>query len=123
MKRSLKISQSISSKFSKEWFFVSAQETSSQPIHELPLLTPQEKHQLLIEWNDTKADYPADTTIHQLFEEQVKKTPSNTAVVFEDHELTYQQLNERANQLAHYLRAQGVGPDTLLLLVLRDLWR
>jgi non-ribosomal peptide synthetase component F len=45
------------------------------------LLTPEEKHQLLIEWNDTKADYPADKTVHQLFEEQVKKTPNNTAVI------------------------------------------
>jgi non-ribosomal peptide synthetase component F len=53
----------------------------SQPIHDLPLLTPEEKHQLLIEWNDTKADYPEDKTIHQLFEEQVKKTPNNIAVV------------------------------------------
>ena len=74
----------------------------------------QRRHQLLIEWNDTKADYPEDKTIHQLFEEQVIKTPNNIAVVYEDQELTYQQLNERANQLAHYLRKLGVGPDTLV---------
>jgi len=80
----------------------------------ISLLTEEEKHQLLIEWNDTKVDYPKDKTIHQLFEEQVKRTPHNTAVVYEDQELTYQQLNERANQLAHHLRKLGVGPDTLV---------
>jgi non-ribosomal peptide synthetase component F len=84
------------------------------PLQELPLLTSQEKHQLLIEWNDTEADYPADKTVHQLFEEQVRKTPHNIAVVYEDQELNYEQLNEKANQLAYYLRAQGVGPDTLV---------
>jgi amino acid adenylation domain-containing protein len=75
----------------------------SQPIHDLPLLTPQEKHQLLIEWNDTKVDYPADKTIHQLFEEQVKKTPNNIAARDAKNQLTYKELNERSNQLAHYL--------------------
>ena len=68
----------------------------------------------LTEWNDTQTDYPKDKTIHQLFEEQVKKIPNDTAVIFEDQVLTYQQLNEKANQLAHYLRAQGVGSETLV---------
>ena len=86
----------------------------AQEIQTLSLLTEAERHQLLIEWNDTKADYPEDKTIHQLFEEQVEKTPNNIAVVYEDEELTYQQLNERANQLAHHLRTLGVGPDTLV---------
>ncbi|MBL8677374.1 MAG: amino acid adenylation domain-containing protein, partial [Alphaproteobacteria bacterium] len=69
-----------------------------------------------IEWNDTKVEYPEvrDKTIHQLFEEQIEKTPDNIAVVYEDQELTYLQLNEKANQLAHYLRTLGVGPDTLV---------
>ncbi|KAB2877418.1 AMP-binding protein, partial [bacterium] len=83
-------------------------------LQDLSLLTSAEKQQILIEWNDTKADYPKNKTIHQLFEEQVEKTPDNIAVVFEDQELTYQQLNEKANQLAHYLRTLGVGPDTLV---------
>ncbi|MEI6628667.1 MAG: amino acid adenylation domain-containing protein, partial [Alphaproteobacteria bacterium] len=78
------------------------------------LLTSEEKHQLLIEWNDTKAEYPQDITIHQLFEEQADLVPHNVAVVHEDQELTYQQLNQKANRLAHYLRALGVGPDTLV---------
>ena len=86
----------------------------AQEIQTIPLLTEEERHQLLIEWNNTKADYPEDKTIHQLFEEQVEKTPNNIAVVYEDEELTYQQLNERANQLAHYLRTLGVRPDTLV---------
>ena len=60
------------------------------------------------------SSYPEDKTIHQLFEEQVTKTPHNVAVVYEDQELTYEQLNERANQLAHHLRSLGVGPDTLV---------
>ncbi|MBP6952569.1 MAG: amino acid adenylation domain-containing protein, partial [Alphaproteobacteria bacterium] len=85
-----------------------------QLIHELPLLASQEKHQLLVEWNDTSACYPEDKTIHQLFEEQVQKSPRNVAVVYEDQELTYEQLNQRANQLAHHLRSLGVGPDTLV---------
>ena len=85
-----------------------------QSIHTLSLLTPQEERTILIEWNDTQTEYPKDKTIHQLFEEQVERTPNNIAVVYEDQELTYQQLNERANQLAHYLRSLGVGPDTLV---------
>ncbi|MBL8675864.1 MAG: amino acid adenylation domain-containing protein, partial [Alphaproteobacteria bacterium] len=92
----------------------SPKEDLLKSIYELPLLTSQEKHQLLIEWNNTKADYPADKTVHQLFEEQVKKTPHNTAVIYENQELSYEQLNAKANQLAHYLRGQGVGPDTLV---------
>ena len=87
--------------------------TPSSSLRDLSLLTTQEQHQLLIEWNDTKVDYPIDKTVHQLFEEQVEKTPENIAVVYEDEKLTYQQLNEKANQLAHYLRSLGVGPDTL----------
>jgi len=61
--------------------------------------------------NDTTAEYPKDKCIHQLFEQQAEKTPDATAVVFEDQTLTYRQVNERANQLAHYLRAHGVGSD------------
>ncbi|MBW8308845.1 MAG: AMP-binding protein, partial [Candidatus Paracaedibacteraceae bacterium] len=83
-------------------------------LEELPLLTQEEKQQLLITWNATEVDYPEDKTIHQLFEEQVRRTPANIAVVYENEELTYQQLNERANQLAHHLRALGVKPDTLV---------
>ncbi|NEP03802.1 MAG: amino acid adenylation domain-containing protein [Okeania sp. SIO4D6] len=83
-------------------------------IAQLPLLTEAERHQLLIEWNDTTVDYPKDKCIHQLFEEQVEKTPDAVAVVFEEEELTYQELNFRANQLAHYLQTLGVRPEVLV---------
>ncbi|MBE8992053.1 amino acid adenylation domain-containing protein, partial [Nostoc sp. LEGE 12450] len=85
-----------------------------QPISKLPLLTQFEQHQLLVEWNNTQAEYPQDKCIHQLFEEQVARTPDAVAVVFENQQLTYQQLNCRANQLAHYLQSLGVGADVLV---------
>ena len=83
-------------------------------LSELPLLTEAERHKLLVEWNNTGADYPRDKCIHELFEEQVEKTPDAIAVVFEDQQLTYRELNDKANQLAHYLRKQGVGPEVLV---------
>ncbi|MEH1822381.1 MAG: amino acid adenylation domain-containing protein [Nostoc sp.] len=82
-------------------------------ISQLPLLTQPEQQQL-VQWNDTQAKYPADKCIHQLFEEQVKRTPDGVAVVFENQQLTYQQLNTRANSLAHYLKSLGVGADVLV---------
>jgi len=85
-----------------------------QPISQLPMLTEVEQQQLLFEWNNTQADYPLDKCIHQLFEEQVERTPDNIAVVFEDQQLNYRELNARANQLAHYLQNLGVGPDVLV---------
>ena len=83
-------------------------------LSELPLLTEAERHQLLVEWNDTTANCPKDKCIHELFEEQVERTPDVTAVVFEDKQLTYRELNAKANQLAHYLRKLGVGPEVLV---------
>ncbi len=83
-------------------------------ISQLPLLTEVEQRQLLFEWNDTQAEYPQDKCIHQLFEEQVKRTPDAVAVVFENQQLTYHQLNCRANQLAQYLQTLGVKPDVLV---------
>lgn len=85
-----------------------------QRISELPILSEAEKHQLLVEWNDTKRDYPKDKCIHQLFEEQVERTPDAVAVVFEDQKVTYRELNASANQLAHYLQKLGVGPEVLV---------
>src|SRR5215470_5272126 len=80
----------------------------------LPLLTEREKHQILVEWNNRATVYPNDACIHELFEEQVKKSPDAIAVVLEDQQLTYRELNRRANQLAHYLRKLGVGPEVLV---------
>ncbi|NMG19780.1 non-ribosomal peptide synthetase [Brasilonema bromeliae SPC951] len=81
-----------------------------QHISKLPLLTAAQQHELLFEWNNTQKDYP-HKCIHELFEQQVNLTPDAVAVVFENQQLTYQELNNRANQLAHYLRDLGVGPD------------
>ena len=83
-------------------------------IANLPFLSETERHQLLVEWNDTQADYPQKQCIHQLFEEQVEKTPDATAVIFEGKQLTYRQLNSRSNQLAHYLQKLGVGSEVLV---------
>jgi amino acid adenylation domain-containing protein/non-ribosomal peptide synthase protein (TIGR01720 family) len=83
-------------------------------ISDLPLLTETERHQLLVEWNNTTTDYPQDKCIHQLFEEQVERIPSSVAVVFEGEQLTYGELNRRANKLAHYLQSLGVGPEVLV---------
>ena len=80
----------------------------------LPLLSEAERHQILVEWNDTATEYPSDKCIHQLFSEHVSCTPDAVAVVFEESQLTYRELNDRANQLAHYLRSLGVGPEVLV---------
>ena len=81
---------------------------------ELPLLTAAECHQLLVGWNETAADFGQEKCIHTLFEEQVARTPDAVAVVLEEAELTYAELNARANQLAHTLQGLGVGPDVLV---------
>ena len=78
------------------------------------LRTEAERHRVLVEWNDTAAAYPHDACLHQLFEAQVERTPDAVAVVYEDQRLTYRELDRRANQLAHYLRARGVGPEVLV---------
>ncbi|GDZ93325.1 McnC protein [Planktothrix agardhii CCAP 1459/11A] len=83
-------------------------------ISQLPLLTEGEQQQLLIEWNNTQVDYPQIKCIHQLFEEQAERTPDAIALVFENQQLTYTELNGRANQLAHYLQKLGVKADTLV---------
>jgi amino acid adenylation domain-containing protein len=85
-----------------------------QTVGELPLLSEAEYQQLLVDWNDTATKYPQDLCIHQLFEAQVEKTPDAIAVVFEEEQLTYQQLNYRANQLAHYLHGLGVRSEVLV---------
>ncbi len=83
-------------------------------IGELPLLTAAERHQLLVEWNDTAVDYPRDQCIHQLFEQQVERTPEAVPVVLGEQQLTYRELNLRANRLAHHLISLGVGPEVLV---------
>ena len=84
------------------------------PVYRLPILTEAERHQILVEWNATEAQYPRDTCIHDLFEAQAHERPDAVAVVFEGKQLRYDELNQRTNQLAHYLREMGVRPDTLV---------
>jgi amino acid adenylation domain-containing protein len=86
----------------------------AQSIATLPILTEAERRQILIEWNDTTAEYPKDKCIHQLFEEQVERTPQAVALEFEDKQITYRELNRKANQLAHHLISLGIGPEKLV---------
>jgi amino acid adenylation domain-containing protein len=89
-------------------------EDPNRSLSQFPILTEAERHQILHEWNDTQVDYPQDRLIHQLFEAQAEQTPDGIALVFEEEQLTYRELNQRANQLAHYLQSVGVGPETLV---------
>ncbi|HSO73898.1 MAG TPA: condensation domain-containing protein, partial [Blastocatellia bacterium] len=88
-------------------------------LRELPMLTQPEQHKMLVEWNDTRKDYPRDKCIHELFEQQAERSPNAVAVVFGGRQLTYRELNARANRVAHYLlradrRARAVSPDMLV---------
>ncbi|HEY0079207.1 MAG TPA: amino acid adenylation domain-containing protein [Pyrinomonadaceae bacterium] len=89
--------------------------TDTTARHELQnFLSSEEHEQLLFEWNDTEAERPVGVAFQEAFESQVERTPDAVAVAFRGESLSYQQLNERANQLAHYLGKQGVGPETLV---------
>ncbi|CAG0937719.1 enterobactin synthetase component F [Thermoflexales bacterium] len=85
-----------------------------QRIGVLPLLTEPERRQILTDWNNTDINYLQERCLHELFEDQVKRRPEAVAVVFEQHHLTYRELNQRANQLAHQLQLLGIGPDSLV---------
>ncbi|MEH1777317.1 amino acid adenylation domain-containing protein [Nostoc sp.] len=85
-----------------------------QKVTDLPLLTANECQQLLVEWNQTQADYPEQSCIHQLFEVQVQREPNSVAAIFAEQQITYHDLNARANQLARHLQTLGVGPDVLV---------
>jgi amino acid adenylation domain-containing protein/non-ribosomal peptide synthase protein (TIGR01720 family) len=85
---------------------------ASQTLAELQLLTSREREQVVVEWNDTARDYPQDLCLHEMFEAQVERTPDRIAAVHTNEELTYRELNARANKLARYLRKLGVGPET-----------
>lgn len=89
-------------------------ENIDRPLSTLSILTEKERTLLLNEWNNSYIDYPQNQCIHQLFETRVKQAPEAIAVVFEGETLTYKELNERANQLAHYLQSNGIGPDGLV---------
>ena len=90
-------------------------------IARLPLLSEAERAQQLSEWNETAVEYPRHLTLPQLFEAQAAVTPTAVALVSEAGQMSYGELNERANQLAHYLRELGVGPESADRSVLRAL--
>jgi amino acid adenylation domain-containing protein len=89
-----------------------------RPVAQLPLLSAAERQLMLSAWNDTRTSYPERSSIQQLFEEQVLRAPENIALAFGEERLSYAELNRRANRLAHHLRAQGVGPEVLVGLLL-----
>ena len=87
-------------------------------LNNIEIVTPEEKHKILYEFNNTAVDYPKDKTVIQLFEEQVEKTPDNIAVVFEDQKLTYRELNEKANQLANYINSKNTPKNSIIGIML-----
>jgi amino acid adenylation domain-containing protein len=84
------------------------------PVQQLEILTPEERQQLVEEWNATEVDFGVDGCVHELFERQVEQTPDRVAVEYGSKEITYRELDHRANQLARYLRKQGVGPEMVV---------
>ena len=85
---------------------------SEQRVVDVQLLTDEERVQMLHDWNDTRTTYTRDSCVHEVFEAQVERTPDSIAVSFQDEQLTYRQLNDRANQLARHLRRVAVGRET-----------
>ena len=92
--------------------------SAAKSLGDVDLLPEAERRRMLVEWNDTAAEFPRNRCIQQIFEEQVARTPEAVALLFENHSLTYAELNARANQLAHHLIALGVGPEVLVGLCL-----
>lgn len=92
----------------------SAVENPEQAVSDLPVLTAAERHQLVGDWSGSTLKYTAGKCIHELVEAQVKRTPEAVAVLCENQSLTYAELNQRSNKLAHYLRKQGAGSETLV---------
>ena len=87
-------------------------EYPEKSLNELEILTGANRRKLLIEWNNTRTDGSDQPCIHRSFETQAQRYPDTVALILEDHQITYRELNERSNQLAHYLRTAGVGPET-----------
>ncbi|MBK5469413.1 amino acid adenylation domain-containing protein [Bacillus sp. TH19] len=85
-----------------------------QKVSEIEIISEEDKRKSLVEFNNPKLDFPPQVTIHELFEQQAMIYPNSIAVTYEKGKVTYRELNERANQLAHYLQKKGVGPDTLV---------
>lgn len=88
------------------------------PLGRIPILDPVERHRILVEWNGESRSYDRGICLHQLFENQVRRTPDAVALIFGEESLTYAQLDARANVLAHHLQRLGVGPDALVAICL-----
>lgn len=104
-----------------EYYITTLNAMATQPSqrYETALLLPERDRRLVVEqWNDTALEYPQEGCVHHLFEEQAQRTPDAIAVVYEDVQLTYGELNDRANQLANFLQQQGIQADTLAGLLL-----
>ncbi len=95
-------------------FLESVAKNSAVKLKDIDILSEAEKTQLVFEFNDTQVEYPQDKTISSIFEERVTKTPENIAVIFKDKQLTYKELNDKANLVARLLRSKGVGSDTIV---------
>jgi amino acid adenylation domain-containing protein len=89
-----------------------------QLLSDVPILTAAERRQILLDWNNTSCNYPRSICLHHLFEQQVEQSPDAVSVVYEDEQLSYRELDTRANQLAHYLKKLGVGPEVLVAIYL-----
>ncbi|EJS58915.1 MULTISPECIES: non-ribosomal peptide synthetase [Bacillus cereus group] len=89
-------------------------ENQKQKVAEIEIISEEDKRKSLVEFNNPKLDVPPQVTIHEMFERQAMIYPNAIAVTYEKEKITYKELNERANQLAHYLQKKGVGPDTLV---------
>ena len=87
-------------------------------IKDISIISEEEKNKILYEFNATAVNYPNDKSIIELFEEQVEKTPDNTALVFENDSLTYKELNEKANQLANFIKTEGFAPEDIICILL-----
>jgi non-ribosomal peptide synthetase component F len=96
-----------------ETLLTSIAENPDWRISQFALLSPAESSQLLQQWNQTSVSFPA-RCVHKLYEEQVERRPLATALVFENRQFSYRELNARANRLGHYLRGFGVGPEVLV---------
>src|SRR5712671_6572015 len=84
-----------------------------------PLAEETDLHRVLVDWNTTRSEFPSDKCVHELVEGQVSLAPDSIAIVQDERTLTYAELNERANQLAHYLQNKGLGPDTVVGICLK----
>src|SRR5688572_16745277 len=83
-------------------------------ISQLPLLSNADRHRQIVEWNATTREYPKDRCVHEVFAQQAARTPDAIAVVCGEEQLSYRELNERANRIAHDLRQRAVGPETIV---------